>query len=80
MVEYLIVNGVLGAGAIIAAIVVTRKRKVALCDTCKSLRFKRNHPGRSEWKYECSCKDMWANRKFDKPPVYCKYYEPRGND
>ena len=77
MLEYLIVNGVLSAGAIVAAIVVTRKRKVTLCDTCKYLRFKTEHPRRLEYKYECEHDRMWVRRNFDTPPAYCKYYEPR---
>lgn len=80
MLEYLIANGVLGASAIVAALIVCHKKKEVPCDSCEYLVCKREHPRHLESKYQCSHDRMWVHRTFDKAPTYCKYYEPRKED
>lgn len=53
--------------------VIKGNEKQSQCDRCKRLKRK---GGRSfMWKYDC---DMIGN--FDKPPEYCRGYEPREDD
>ena len=47
------------------------REEQAMCSKCKYLTRK---GGRGRWYYKYCCD---KNDGFDKPPQYCKYYQPR---
>lgn len=67
------------AFAVVAAIIygVAARKKKILCLSCKHLA---RYGGGDIWKFHCvGCPGATSDwpEKFDKPPKYCKYYEPK---
>ena len=69
---------VLGAVALAASIagVFAKKRKKPPCLSCKHLG---RYGGGKYGKYYCLSDNMDCHY-FDKPPKYCRYYEPEGEN
>ncbi len=67
-------------GAVIWATIEDRKeesQKIALCDRCKNLYYKRSAKDKEYYRYVCKVKFRDA---FNNPPEYCAQFEERSTN